>query len=204
MTTIKNIIFDLGGVLLDIEPAKTNAAFEQLGIADFKNNYSLHQADSLFDDLETGRADEATFYNGIRNIGSNTLTNGDIEAAWNALLLDFRMGSLSWINSNKTKYNFFLLSNTNAIHQKAFYRHFTLQTGLPDFNACFTKAYYSHQIGLRKPDAAIYNFVLANAGIAAAETIFIDDLLKNIEAATAAGLQTHHLQPHERIENLGL
>ncbi len=204
MTPVKNIIFDLGGVLLDIDPAKTNAAFEKLGIANFKNNYSLHKADSLFDDLETGKASELDFYNGIRNIDNNDLSNRDIEAAWNALLLDFRVESLSWIKQNASKYNFFLLSNTNGIHQKAFYNHFTQQTGQLNFDAYFTKAYYSHQIGLRKPNAAIYNFLLADAGIKAEESIFIDDLLKNIEAAAAAGLQTHHLLPHQRIENLGL
>jgi glucose-1-phosphatase len=204
MHTIKNIVLDLGGVLLNIDTQKTNAAFEQLGIKDFKNNYSLHKADQLFDNLETGRTGETEFYEGIRSISNQPLKDDAIKDAWNALLLDFRAESLDWLQKNSNKYSFFLLSNTNSIHHAAFHKSFTHQTGLPNFDDYFKKAYYSHQVGFRKPEKEIYLYLLQDAGINAAETLFIDDLLKNIEAATAVGIRTHHLLPNERIEGLEL
>jgi glucose-1-phosphatase len=204
MTKIKNVIFDLGGVLLDIDTTKTDAAFEQLGIKDFKNNYSLHKADSLFDDLETGKITETAFYDGIRNISQTQLTDAEIRNAWNALLLDFRTESLTFLQQIAAKYKLFLLSNTNSIHLTAFNQIFKRDTGKTSLDSYFTKAYYSNIIGLRKPHAAIYSFVLEDAGITADETLFVDDLIYNIEGAKVLGIQTHHLQPHERVEGLGL
>lgn len=204
MHTIKNIVLDLGGVLLNIDTAKTNAAFEQLGINDFKNNYSLHKADQLFDNLETGKTSETEFYEGIRSISKRPLSDDAIRDAWNALLLDFRAESLGWMKKNADRYTFFLLSNTNSIHHAAFHKSFTVQTGQANFDDYFKKAYYSHQAGLRKPEKELYLHLLQDAGIHAAETLFIDDLLKNIEAAAAVGIRTHHLLPNERIEGLGL
>lgn len=204
MNTIKNIVFDLGGVLLNIDTAKTNEAFEKLGVPDFKNNYSLHKADKLFDNLETGQVSEAAFFDGIRSISNTGLTDDDIRNAWNALLLGFRIESLRWIEANASRYNFYLLSNTNSIHHSSFHKSFTQQTGQENFDNYFTKAYYSHLVGLRKPDREIYLYLLNDASITAHETIFIDDLLKNIETAAATGIKTHHLLPAERIESLGL
>jgi putative hydrolase of the HAD superfamily len=202
MSTIKNIIFDLGGVLLDIDTTKTNAAFEQLGVKDFKNNYTLNKADALFDNLETGAITDEEFYNGIRKISQLPLKNEAIRDAWNALLLNFRQESLRHLEQLAGKYNLYLLSNTNSIHYTAFHNSFTAETGRKNFDDYFTKAYYSQQIGLRKPEKEIYSFVLQDAGIAASETVFIDDLLKNIEGAASVGIQTHHLLAHERIEHL--
>lgn len=204
MSTIKNIIFDLGGVLLDIDTTKTNAAFEQLGIKDFKKNYSLNKADALFDNLETGMITEENFYDGIRNISRLPLHNNDIRDAWNALLLNFRIESLQYLEQLSATHQLYLLSNTNSIHHTAFHNSFKQETGRADFDDYFTKAYYSQQIGLRKPGKEIYNFVLQDARIMASETLFIDDLLKNIEGAAAVGIKTYHLQAHERIEHLQL
>jgi glucose-1-phosphatase len=204
MAKIKNVIFDLGGVLLDIDTTKTDAAFEKLGIKNFKNNYSLHKADSLFDDLETGKISETAFYDGIRNISKSSLTDTEIRDAWNALLLDFRTESLAFLQQIAAKYKLFLLSNTNSIHHTAFSKILRETVGKPSLDSYFTKAYYSQLIGLRKPNAAFYTYVLNDASITAAETLFVDDLLKNIEAAKALGIQTHHLQPNERVEGLGL
>jgi glucose-1-phosphatase len=204
MADIKNIVFDLGGVLLNIDTTKTDAAFEKLGLKDFKNNYSMHKADKLFDNLETGHVDDTAFYDGIRGINNNKLTDDEIKNAWNALLLDFRNESLQWIENNRGHFNFYLLSNTNSIHHTSFHKTFTEQTGKNNFDDYFTKAFYSFAVGLRKPEKEIYQHLLSDTGITAGETLFIDDLLKNIEAAAALGINTHHLLPHERIENLGL
>ncbi|HMU11701.1 MAG TPA: HAD family phosphatase [Ferruginibacter sp.] len=202
MKGIKNIIFDLGEVLLNIDTRKTNEAFEKLGVRNFKNNYSLNKADELFDNLERGKVSEPEFFDAIRRISHLQLKDDDIRAAWNALLLDFRMESLQHLDTLKSRYSLYLLSNTNSIHHAAFHRSFTEQTGGRSFDDYFNKAYYSHQTGFRKPDKEIYDLVLSDAGIVADETLFIDDLLKNIEAAAALGIRTHQLLPEERIETM--
>jgi glucose-1-phosphatase len=205
MASIKNIIFDLGGVLLDIDTAKTNQAFERLGVSDFKNLYSLHKMDLLFEDLETGKISDAVFYEGIKKATAVPLTNNQIKDAWNALLLSFRKGSLDFLEKMAPAYKLFLLSNTNGIHQLAFNDIFSKTgSGKASLNGYFNKAYYSHIIGLRKPEKEIYSFVLQDAGLKAAETLFIDDLLDNIDGAKSVGIKTHHLQPNERIEDLNL
>jgi glucose-1-phosphatase len=204
MSNIKNIVFDLGNVLLDIDLAKTDAAFEALGVPDFRSKYSLTKADKLFDNLETGHATDADFYDGMRRICNLPLTNQHICNAWNALLLNFRTESLQWMETNNHRFKYYLLSNTNAIHATAFHESFTKQTGLQNFNNYFTKPYYSYLVGMRKPEKEIFEFALTDAGIKADETLFIDDLQKNIDAAAMLGIHTHCLLAHERVENLGL
>lgn len=202
MHPIKNIIFDLGGVLLDIDIGKTSAAFETLGINDFSGMYSLHKADALFDNLEKGLVSDPGFFNGIRNLSGLALTDSDIRTAWDALLIGFRTGSLTCLKQLQNRYRLYLLSNTNHIHYQAFQQMYKNQTGRTDFNDHFVKTYYSFREGLRKPEKEIYQLLLADAGLVAGESLFIDDLEKNIEAAAALGIQTHHLQPHEKIEDL--
>ncbi len=204
MKGIRNIIFDLGGVLLDIDTRKTNEAFARLGVPGFANNYTLQKADPLFDNFERGKIPESDFFAGIRKIAGTTLSDVDIRNAWNALLLDFRAESIRHLNLLKQQYNLYLLSNTNSIHYTAFQELFTDQIGQPGFNEHFVKAYYSHQLGFRKPEPDIYRYVLEDAGIEAAESLFIDDLGKNIEAAAILGIKTHQLLPGERIEGIGL
>jgi glucose-1-phosphatase len=204
MNNIKNIIFDLGVVLLNIDTAKTEEAFEKLGVKNFQESYSLGKADLLFDELEKGKLQENEFYEAIRKHTRLDLQDNEIRDAWNALLLDFRTSSLDHLKTLKDKYRLYLLSNTNRIHHKAFHESFKKQTGEKDFDDHFIKAYYSHNTGFRKPEKEIYEFVLKDSGIMPGETLFIDDLPKNIEAASVLGIHTHLLLPGEKIEELGL
>ena len=202
MNNIKNIIFDLGNVLLDIDFSKTIAAFEGLGFSNFKSTYSPYKMDTLFENLETGKITEETFYKDIKTIGKNPLTNTQIKNAWNALLLNFRKESLTFLEKISSTYNLYLLSNTNSIHFNAFEEIFRKETGKSSLGNYFIKTYYSHLIGLRKPDKDVYSFVLKDAGIVAGETLFIDDLANNVEGACSLGIQIHLLLPHERVERL--
>ncbi|MBS1509404.1 MAG: HAD family phosphatase [Bacteroidetes bacterium] len=203
MATIKNIIFDLGGVLLDIDVKKTHQAFEQLGIPDFSGNfYTLHHLNTLFEDLETGKISNGEFYDQFRHSSATHLSNEQIRDAWNALLLGFRESSLNFMEQLAGQYHLYLLSNTNSIHHDYFSDQYRALTRREKFENHFTKAYYSHQVKLRKPNADIYEYVLADAGINAGESLFIDDLAKNVDAANALGIQTHQLLPGERIETL--
>ncbi|MFW2475459.1 MAG: HAD family hydrolase [Sediminibacterium sp.] len=195
MIGIKNILFDLGGVFLDINYQLTEQAFIDLGIADFGQRFNQQFSNTLFEDLETGKIDPETFYEAFRKETGTDLSNKTIEVAWNALLLDFPPERLTWLEGIKEKYPVYLYSNTNIIHYQCFMKMFEDKFGGKNFNDYFIKAYYSHELGLRKPYADSYKQLLKLENLEAGETLFIDDTLKNIEGAKAAGLQTLWLQP---------
>ncbi|MEO6406388.1 MAG: HAD family phosphatase [Ferruginibacter sp.] len=201
MSEIKNIIFDLGGVLLDIDYNKATAAFKRLGFADFEKMYSQYTADKLFEKLETGHINETSFYQAMIKTHSD-ISSSDIMESWNAMLLDFRLSSIEFLKRLRPKFRLFLLSNTNIIHQAAFNKLFIEQTGFHSLNDFFEIAWYSNEIGLRKPTMEIYQFILQDAAIKAEETFFIDDSYNNIETAKQLNFKTHLLVPGERIEDL--
>lgn len=202
MSNTKNILLDLGAVLLNIDVNKLKPAFEDLGVKDFNLVQQQLTEANLFDDLETGKISPDAFCESIRTASNLPLKDSDIISAWNALLLDFREDTMHFLIQLNKHYKLFLLSNTNAIHLEQFYKQLDNQLGKSSLDFYFDKLYYSHLVGLRKPDAAIYHFVLKDAGITAEETLFIDDLELNISAAAALGFQTHQLQDHERVEKL--
>jgi len=202
MPKIKNLLFDLGGVLLNIDYNKTADAFKKLGVKQFDKLYSQSGANPLFEELETGKISEDNFYKTIQQYCQPSTTKHQIETAWNAILLNFRIKSLEHLDKLKDKYNVYLLSNTNSIHLKAFDKIFEEETGQPSLDDYFIKAYYSHKIHQRKPYPSTYQFVLLDAGIRAEETLFIDDSIINIEGAKQAGLEVHHLLSGQKIEDI--
>lgn len=202
MSEIKNVVFDLGGVLMNLDYDKTIQAFKDLGYTDFEKMYTQFKANNVFDNLETGHIAEPAFYDYMFEAGSGNISKEQVTAAWNAMLLDFREPSVDFLRELNQTHRLFLLSNTNAIHKAAFDRNFNAQTGLASLDLFFSKAYYSHLVGMRKPNEDIFRFVLEDAGIVATETLFVDDLYANITTAHAVGFKTHQLLPGERIEDL--
>lgn len=204
MATIKNIIFDLGGVLLNIDYHLTKKAFIDLGYEDFDEMFSQFRSNELFEDLEMGKISNEAFYEKLIPLAKSPVEIERINHAWNAMLLDFRKESLEFLKQLKNKYQLFLLSNTNDIHWQAFDRLFRESVAGHSLDDYFTKAWYSHKIGYRKPNNDIFEFVLKDAGLKAEETLFIDDSINNIEVAKQLGIQVHHLLPGEKIEDLNL
>ncbi len=203
MEKIRNIIFDLGGVLLDIDFKLTEKAFTDLGVKDFASFFNQFHSNDLFIKLET-ETNVDFFYNDFRTATGLTLSNEQIRGAWNALLLNFRKNSIDILPELKKKYRLYLLSNTNEIHLQEFQQRFHTTFQQASFDDLFDAAYYSHRIGHRKPNASAWQFVLEKHGLIAAETVFIDDSINNIEAAQKLGIQTIHLLPGMKIEELGL
>jgi len=204
MGKTENIIFDLGGVLLDIDYNRTRTAFEQLGVVNFDEMYSQANADHLFQKLETGKITDDDFYKELNRRTGLHLSPEEIRNAWNAMLLSFREKSLQHLDDIRSKYQIFLLSNTNYIHLASFKKTFLDKKREKTFEEYFNRAYYSCSIGLRKPEKVCYDWVLKELKIQPQKTLFIDDSLQNIEGAKAAGLQTILLTPQLRIEDLGL
>lgn len=199
---IKNILFDFGGVLYNLDFKKTFHAFKNLGFEDFEGMFSQNHASLLFQDLETGKITPEAFYKQIQTIAPAPITHDDIRNAWNALLLNYRVNSLKYLLHLKQHYHLYLLSNTNAIHYDHFTDQLRAQTSFSSLESFFTKAYYSHEIGLRKPTTEAFAFVLRDAGIIPTETLFIDDTIENLPNAENLGMKTFLLQPGMLIENI--
>ncbi len=200
MSVIKNIIFDLGGVFLKIDYQKTEDAFVALGITNFASYYKQDFVSKLFDDFETGKITANDFYNGFRNITQSNLTDTKIKNAWNAMLLGIWEDRLIWLQEISKHYNVYLFSNTNEIHYADVLRIYQETNPAKPFSSYFIKDYYSHILGLRKPNVESYTKVLNDQYLQANETLFIDDTLKNIEGAKQAGLQTLLLLPSMDLE----
>jgi glucose-1-phosphatase len=200
---IKAIIFDLGGVLLDIDYDKTKEAFTNLGIQDFDKMYSQADANPLFQKLETGKIKPEEFCQEMMEYVPGVSCEADVVEAWNAMLLHFRKESIEELKRLKKKYKVFLLSNTNYIHFQSFNKTYK-ETIDGDFLSLFDKAYLSHEISHRKPNPEAYEYVLNENNLKPAEALFIDDSIQNIEAADKLGLKTVFLKKGMRVEELGL
>lgn len=198
---IRNIIFDLGGVFIDIHYHKTRDAFIGMGITDFDAYFQQSYSNPLFSLLETGDVPPSKFYDAFRQESGLTVTDEEVAAAWNAMLGDFRPASIAMLAPLKAEYNIYLLSNTNEIHHEAFSRQYRESFGGREFDDHFHVAYYSHLLGMRKPEVACYQKVLDLHGMIASESLFVDDTLKNIEGAKKAGLQTLHLANGAKLED---
>ncbi len=203
MTGIKNIIFDLGGVIMNIDFTLTHKAFEELGLNGFASHFTQHGLTPLFENYETGKIDDATFMEGMRKLSGLPLTNEQITAAWNALLLDFPPARIELLKTVKKKYRIFLLSNTNELHTREFEQRFRKLFGI-GISELFEKVYYSQEVRLRKPHAAIYRLVVDENGLNPAETLFIDDTASNFTGAEEVRLKVLHLKPPMTILDLGL
>ncbi|WP_421920995.1 HAD family hydrolase [Marinifilum sp.] len=194
--SIPNIIFDFGGVLLNIDPQKAVNSFKQIGLHDVDLIKREYSESGLFDNLEKGFVSPEEFRSQIRKYISNGVSDAQIDNAWNAMLLDLPFERLELLNRLKKDHRLFLLSNTNIIHWEAYMDMIKQVHGvcLSDF---FVKDYYSHNMGLRKPNPQIYSEVLEAEGLKAGETLFIDDMLANVEAARSVGMLAHHLKIEE-------
>ncbi len=204
METVKNIIFDLGGVLLTLDYSKTERSFVDLGVANFNELYNQQKASPLFEQLETGKIGDDAFYEQFKRVANVDLDTKDMEVAWCAMLGHFPEEVLFWLDDISQRYNIYLFSNTNRIHHRAFQKIYKTQTGKENFDDYFIKAWYSHDLGLRKPYAQAFTKLLEIENLNASETLFIDDSHVNIEGANEAGLQTTWLKPPMTVLELGL
>lgn len=192
--TYDTILLDLGGVLIDVDYHATARAFRALGHADFDRLYSKAQQDHLFDGFETGALSPEEFRDRIRQVLDPSLSDAMIDANWNAMLGSIPPERIELVSRLKERYQVLLLSNTNAIHVPAFEAIIARENGITDFKALFHGAYYSCEIGQRKPEAASYRLVLERHNADPRRTLFIDDSIQHVHGARAAGLNAEHLE----------
>jgi FMN phosphatase YigB (HAD superfamily) len=203
MPSIKNIIFDYGNVIFNIDFLRTQEAFIKLGIPDATLFFSHQKHNSLFDDFEQGLISPAEFRNGIRKIsGKHDLSDQEIDDAWNTLLIGVPQGNHELLLQLKSKYRTFLLSNNNAIHYEWIMNYLDKDFGLAGNDDFFEKAYYSHLMGMRKPNKDIFQFVMDKHNLIAEETLFIDDSPQHLKAAQELGLKTYLMQAPDTLQLL--
>lgn len=200
ITGIRHIIFDLGGVLLNLDYGKTEKAFVELGLENFGEIYTQLNQTPVFDDFETGKTDAATFISQLKKQAGIEKANEAIIRAWNAMLLDFPLRRLQILQQLRNYHDLILLSNTNEIHELAFNDILMRAHGFPNLGVFFDRIYLSHRLGMRKPNAEIFRYILDENGFEAQHTLFIDDSPQHIEGAKQLGIQTIHLQKGMTIE----
>ena len=187
---VKAIIFDFGGIFIDLNYAATINAFKQLGIENFDELYSQAQQSNLFDNYETGKISSQRFINGLLNFLPTNTTPNQIVQAWNAMLLDIDPVKVNLLAELRESYPVYLLSNTNDLHIDLAFRRWKNTIGQP-IHESFDKIYLSHEVGLRKPNKEIFELVCRENNLNPTETLFIDDTEQHINGAKLIGLQTH-------------
>jgi len=199
---IKNIIFDVGGVLLNIDFNLTKQAFINLGVTNFELYHTQAKQNGVFDLFETGKLTENEFCNQLKILTNITASNTEIINAWNAMLLDFPKAYKTLLINLKKEYNLSVLSNTNETHLRTFYQIIHNDIGETSLDNLFHSYYFSHEIGYRKPTKEAFEFVLRANKFIASETLFIDDTKEHIIAAKKLNLKTYFLQKSETITTL--
>lgn len=187
---VKTILFDFGGVLIDVDYHKTIDAFKALGIKNFEQLYSQADQEHLFDNYETGKISSQYFINQLLSKAGGNITPNKIVNAWNAMLGDIHAENIKAVQKLKELgYNVYLLSNTNDIHiQVAFDRWNKL--ALIEADELFDKIYLSQEIGLRKPNKEVFEYVLHDISVDPKEVLFIDDSIQHLRTAETLGINT--------------
>lgn len=197
--SIKNLIFDLGGVILDLSVDSTLQSFSKISGIDEKTVKQLFITTPEFERYEKGELSDDTFRRFVRELYRIEASDEILDACWNAMLLGIPMKKVQLLETLKTSYNVYLLSNTNNIHV-----HYINNTLLPriernSLDDFFHRSYYSHQMKKRKPDAEIFQQVLDEGNFKPEETLFLDDNRTNVEGAGKLGIRTVHVTNPDMI-----
>ena len=195
----KNIIFDLGGVILDLGIEKTIQEFKKIGIPDFDKLYSYFKSSKIFIDFELGKITPNDFRNQLRKFTNNNLSDEEIDFAWNTMIVNIPLERLQLLEKLSERYRTFLLSNTNEIHLKCYNNIIKKKSGHFSLADIMEKAYYSHEIHFKKPDPRAYEYVLSKNDLKAKETLFIDDFNKNVDAAIKLGMKAFQLEDPDKL-----
>ncbi|QJW89427.1 HAD family phosphatase [Spirosoma taeanense] len=196
---IKNLIFDLGDVIIPIDltaPIRNFAMLANLPEEEVQAIWKQHQ---FINHYETGLIDDVAFRGHVRQLLRNdNWADEVIDTAWNTVLLDLPVERIERLGELKSNYRLFLLSNTSPIHIRRV-NQVLMGLNLPTLESLFDRVFYSYEVRLAKPSPEIYQHVLSSEGLVAEETAFFDDNAANIRAASELGIQAVHVQPPKTI-----
>jgi len=198
----RNILFDLGGVILDINIQATLKQFYELGFPAELMQYPESMSTDVFFKYQTGKLDTEQFRNAIRKSAGVEMSDQVFDEAWNAMLIRIPEERATLLKRLSERYSLYMLSNTSSLHVEVFEPMFRRSAGI-SIHEVFTKIYYSHEIGWHKPDHEAWEFVIKDAGIKPEETLFLDDSIHNIKASQELGFQAIHIHERTNLMNLG-
>jgi glucose-1-phosphatase len=187
---INTIIFDFGDVFINLDKEASLQELKKLGLSSW--NKELEELNQKF---ERGKVTEVQFMIGLKKMIPNASIE-DLRAAWNAVLLDFPLRRLEFLQLLSENYRLFLLSNTDEIHIAKF-EHKVGTTFAREFYQCFDKVYFSFEMGMRKPDPEIFSYILKKHDLSPKRTLFVDDKKENTDIAASLGMQVWNLQVGE-------
>jgi len=199
LTNIRNIILDLGGVILELDVDATVREFNTLGFPRMENIEAVLSKYDFFNDFETGIISTEEFISKILEVPDKQISRENVRDAWNAMICGFRAENIKLLQELREKYRLFLLSNTNALHEILYNNQLKEDHGIDNLDRIFDKVYYSHDLKLRKPDPEIFRYVLHDQQFSPDECLFIDDTLMHVKSARSVGIRAYHLAPPERI-----
>jgi len=199
---IDSIIFDLGMVIIDLDMEATSDRFKELFGSSYEESMTKLREKRHFEDYETGVIDSETFVNGIQGLLADKGKEQHIVSAWNAMLKTIPEAHFRILKAAMANYRTFCLSNTNALHIDFIYEYLQRTHQIENLDGFFEKVYLSHEMGMRKPDVAIFEFVIDQHQLDASRTLFIDDTAGHLKGARSAGLQTYHLQAPEKLTDI--
>ncbi len=187
---INTIIFDFGDIFINLEKEKQIEAFRKLGLPG--PNEELIAQNDLF---EKGQITELEFLESFLKFIPNASLE-QIREAWNTIIGDFPLYRLEFLEKISGKYRLFLLTNTDEIHISRF-EHNVGMSFYTDFYKCFEKVFYSYEMGMRKPEPAIFTHIINKYDLSPKRTLFVDDKKNNTDAAAALGLHVWNLKVGE-------
>lgn len=202
MKPYKNLIFDIGDVIIDIDYNATVAEFQKLAVVDFSTIVSYSKQNPIFDLFETGKITARQFRNELKQFLKPDTTDEEITRAWNAILIDYPAYKINLLKDLKQRYNTFALSNINETHINTINAEVNARFGLPTFGSLFNHAYYSNEVGYRKPEKEIYELVLNKENLVPEQTFFVDDKAENVETAKQLGIQAYQLTDRNKLTQL--
>lgn len=190
---IEAVIFDLGGVLLNIDYSLSQKAMSDL--LGFPVNFSKKLQADLFSEYESGQISDQQFRDGLRVLSNRQeqISDAEIDHAWNIMLGDLPQRRVTMLETVGTKKAIYLLSNTNGIHYRFFRADIEKNMNIQKFEGLFKKLYWSHELGMRKPNQEIFQHVLSDNGLKPSSTLFIDDSPQHVEGARKLGIKAFHL-----------
>ncbi len=199
---IKNIIFDLGNVVIDLDIKATDIAFKKLSGEHYDQIMQELKAEVFFESYETGSIGTREFVKSLQDRIGGGISEQAIKDAWNAMLLDIPDVRYRILEEAKTKYRTFCLSNTNALHIEFVYNQLKTTKGIEHLDDYFEKVYLSHKMGQRKPNVDIFETVINENQLTPSETLFIDDTYGHLEGAKKLGLKTFHMSEERKLEDV--
>ena len=199
---IHNIIFDFGGVICNIDFKLSEMKFRNLGFKGFNPSYSVEDGEDVFRRIEGGKITVPEFISVLKKQLHPGVTDEAVLDAWNAMMLDIPAARVKLLEEVRKSYRIFILSNSNEVHYNKFLGDFIKNYRYSSFTDIFEKTWFSFQIHLQKPSREIFEYVIRDGKLNPPQTLFIDDSIQHVEAASQAGLRSYQLKAYEEIQDL--